>query len=302
MTTRPTAVICTPLEVEYRAVRSLLGSDAVEEQRRGTIYELHEFRGRKAEWRLVLALTGRRNEDTSAAVERALAVWEPQVLLLVGVGGGLRESGVGDVVAATKVYGYEGGQDTDLQLFPRIDAMPTSHALDQQAKQVSVEGTWIWRAEPEADAAPSVHRRPIASGAKVVTGSTSYTAELIRQSCGDAYAIDMEGYGAMAAVHKSRGVEATVIRGISDLLDDKDKATDRLIQPMAARRAAAFALALIERYEPQPAGRTPAPADPQPGAANIGAIGPGAIANIGALGNGASGQIIHNHHRHYENP
>jgi nucleoside phosphorylase len=299
MTTRPTAVICTPLELEYQAVRALLGGGATEEHRRGTIYELREFRGRRAEWRLVLALTGRRNEDTAAAVERALQAWEPQVLLLVGVGGGIRESEVGDVVAATKVYGYEGGQDTDLELLPRIDAVPTSHALDQQARRVNSEGTWIRRAEPEADAAPPVHRRPIASGAKVVTGSTSHTAALIRQSCGDAYAIDMEGYGAMAAAHKSRGVEATVIRGISDRLDDKDKDTDRKTQPMAARRAAAFALALIERYEPE---RAAAPAAPQPGATNIGAVGPGATANIGALGDNASGQIIQHHYRRYERP
>ncbi|WP_112138287.1 5'-methylthioadenosine/S-adenosylhomocysteine nucleosidase family protein [Glycomyces dulcitolivorans] len=308
MTTRPTAVICTPLELEYRAVRDLLGGTATEEQRRDSIYELFDFRGRKAEWRLVLALTGRGNAETSAAVERALAAWEPQVLLLVGVGGGLRSSEVGDVVAATKVYGYEGGQDTDLEYLPRIDSLPTSAVLDEQAKRVGIEGTWIWRAEPEADTAPAVHHRPIASGGKVVTGSTSYTAELIRQHCGDATAIDMEGFGAMAAARKARGVEATVIRGISDRLHDKDKETDKQTQPMAARRAGAFALALLDRYDPEPV--TPVPPAPRSdttftftpnGDMYTGSIGSHTNTTIGSIGPNSTGHV-HQPYRHYEEP
>lgn len=308
MTTHPTAVICTPLELEYRAVRGLIGGTATEEHRRDSVYERFDYRGRKADWRLVLALTGRGNTETSAAVERALAAWEPQVLLLVGVGGGLRRSAVGDVVAATKVYGYEGGQDTDLEYLPRIDSLPTSAILDEQAKRVGLEGTWIWRAEPEADTAPEVHHRPIASGGKVVTGSASETAELIRKHFSDATAIDMEGFGAMAAARKVRGVEATVIRGVSDRLDDKDKETDKRTQPMAARRAAAFALALIDRYDPDPVEPAPAPTPPsskyhfeqQPGSnTTIGYMGDGGNATFGAIGTNATGHI-HHHYRDEE--
>ncbi|GAA1676841.1 hypothetical protein GCM10009830_24490 [Glycomyces endophyticus] len=309
MTTSPTAVICTPLELEHRAVRDLLGGSPAEERRGDSVYELHDFRGRKVQWRLVLALTGRRNEDTSAAVGEALDTWRPQVLLLVGVGGGLRDARVGDVVAATKVYGYEGGQDTDLGLRPRIDSLPTSRILKEQGERVSIEGTWIWRADPEALSAPTVHHRPIASGGKVVTGSTSYTAELIREHCGDATAIDMEGYGAMAAARRARGVEATVIRGVSDLLDDKDKETDRQTQPMAARRAAAFALALLDRYDPEPAERAPAPRAPQSGSTynfspgqggnmNVGSIGDNTTTHIGSIGANSTGRV----YRPYEGP
>ncbi|MEU6248271.1 phosphorylase [Glycomyces sp. NPDC047010] len=302
MTTLPTAVICTPLNVEYAAVADLLGHRPhTTETRGGSIYELHEFRARRTSWRLVLALTGRRNEETSAAVERAVQEWAPQVLMLVGVAGGLRESRVGDVVAATKVYGYEGGQDTDLGWLQRPDALPTSHALDQLAQQVSREGFWIWRAEPDADAPPPVHHRPIASGSKVVTGSSSYTADRIRESFGDAYAIDMEGFGAMAALRRSPSVQATVVRGVSDVLDDKDKDADRLTQPMAARRAAAFALALLDRFDPEPADAPAAAAPPAP-VYNIGAQGPGATSTAGAIGNGATGQVVQQPYRYYEGP
>ncbi|MEU5875392.1 phosphorylase [Glycomyces sp. NPDC047369] len=293
MTTLPIAVICTPLPVEFEAVSQLLDRGRmVEENRGGTVYQLAEFQGLHTKWLVALTLSGRRNEATSVAVQNALDTWKPQVLLLVGVAGGLKDTEIGDVVAASKVYGYEGGKDTDPEFLSRPDAMPTSHALFQQSHLVMRAGTWIERVEPGTKA-PEVHFGAIASGAKVVSGSASRTAEHIRTSCGDAVAVDMEGFGAMVAAHQSRETEATVIRGISDLLDDKDNATDRVTQPMAAGRAAAFALALIERHTPERARPVPTPPVSRP--TYIGASGPGATANIGALGEGSSGQVYNIH-------
>lgn len=287
----PTAVICTPLDLEHRAVLDLLDPrHLTEETRDGTVYTLTETEGRHCRWQLAVTLTNRLNEDTSAAVERAIATWSPRLVLLVGVAGGLREAAVGDVVAATKVYGYDSGQDSDTGFAPRIEAIRTSHALDQQAHQVSREATWIERAEP-GTTAPRVFHRPIASGGKVVTGSASTTAALIRTQCSDAYAVDMEGFGTMAAAWRNPSVQATVIRGVSDLLDGKTKAADRTRQPMAARRAAAFALALIERSEPA---ATSTPAPPAETTTYAGTIGSGSTANIGAMGNGAHGHITIN--------
>jgi nucleoside phosphorylase len=286
----PTAVLCTPLDLEHRAVLALLGAGRIDEQTEdGTVYELTELHGRHATWRLVITLTSRLNEYASAAVERAINTWDPQILLLVGVAGGRRDAAIGDVIAATKVYGYESGRDTDSGFRPRVDALRCSHMLDQRAHRVSGEGSWINRLTLNPDQpAPKVFHRPIASGNKVITGTASDTAELIDQTCDDAQGVDMEGFGAMAAASSSSGVEAMVVRGVSDLIDDKSKSTDRTRQPLAARHAAAFALALIESCDPGRVGRK-GPGKRTDGPLYIGAIGDGAVSNVAASGPHARG-------------
>ncbi|MCH7229471.1 hypothetical protein L0U85_01130 [Glycomyces sp. L485] len=291
----PTAVLCTPLDVEHRAALDLLdGHRITEHLEGGTVYEVTEFEGRHTAWRLVLTLTSRRNEDTAAAVEHAIAVWDPQILLLAGIAGGLRDSSIGDVIAATKVYGYESGQDTDGGFEPRVDTIRCSHMLIQQAHRVAEDRTWTGRLDPD-QRRPRVFHRPIAAGGKVVTGTGSETAALIRRTFGDTQGIEMEGYGAMAAASRSSGVDAMVVRGVSDLIDDKTKSADRTRQPLAARNAAAFALALIERCKPARQHR--AEDDQVIGGGNYtGAIGDGAVANTAAIGPGASGHLTINQH------
>ncbi|WP_051326253.1 hypothetical protein [Glycomyces tenuis] len=286
----PTAVLCTPLDREHRAVLALLDTNRITEQTvDGTVYELTELHGRHTTWRLVIALTSRLNEYTSAAVERAIGTWEPQILLLVGVAGGRRDAAVGDVIAATKVYGYESGRDTDSGFQARVDALRCSNMLDQRAHRVSADTVWTDRLDLEPDqAAPQVFHRPLASGNKVITGSASATADLISRTCDDAQGIDMEGYGAMVAASNNSGVEAMVVRGVSDLIDDKSKAADRTRQPLAARHAAAFALALIESCDPEPSSRK-ALAAHSDGPIYIGAIGDGAVSNVAASGPHARG-------------
>ncbi|SDL45672.1 Nucleoside phosphorylase [Glycomyces sambucus] len=279
-----TAVLFTPIDIERAALLDLLrGSAITDHERDGTAYRTLELEGRQGTWNLVLAMGGRGNERAAAAAEHALATWNPRLLVLCGVAGGLRDAAVGDVVAATKVYGYESGEDTDHGRLPRPDALPTSFALHQLAMLLAEKGEWARRLGTDA---PRVFHRPIASGAKVVTGRRSETARLIALHSGDAQALDTESHGAMAAAARRSGVEAMVVRGVSDLVDGKNKADDLRDQPRAARNAAAFALALIEHTAPGPA-RPPA----RPGGTYIGALGDGARAAIGAMGPNAKGRI-----------
>ncbi|HLU29890.1 MAG TPA: hypothetical protein VKZ65_15780 [Glycomyces sp.] len=300
MTELPTAAVCAPLDVEYRAVRGLLaGHRFTERTERGTVFAITEFEGRHGLWRLVLTLTGRHNERAATAVERTVATFAPQAIVLVGVAGGRRDARIGDVIAATEIYGYESGQDTDLRYLSRIKTFNTSHALSQQAHHAAEEGAWTERLGlAPGQAPPRVFHRPLAAGSKVVTGLDSPTAALIGQHCGDAQGVDMESFGAMAAACTGGGVEAMVVRGVSDLIGDKTKDADRTRQPLAARNAAAFALALIERLEPGPA----APDEPESqrhrGPKYVGAIGEGANATVAAMGDRAEGRITIHHSRH----
>jgi nucleoside phosphorylase len=286
MTDLPTAVLCTPIDLERRAVLDLLPEhEFIDQEIGGTVYRETEYQGRQGAWRLILAMTGRGNERAAVTVEHALATWRPQILVLCGIAGGLRDARVGDVVAATKVYGYEVGEDTDTGTLPRPESLPTSFPLHQRAQLLAEDPAWA----AGLDAEPRVFHRPIASGSKVITGNASASAEHIKRHSGDAQAVDTESYGAMAAADRRRTVEVTVVRGISDLLGDKTKAADKLRQPIAARNAAAFALALIARSKPRQAEIRRSAG----GSSNtyIGAIGNGANANIAAMGDNARGRI-----------
>lgn len=67
----------------------------------------------------------------------------------------------------------------------------------------------------------------------------SLTYRLIKKCYGDAHAVEMEGYGALAAAHVPN-IDAVVIRTISDNVDKTD-CDDQGWQPAAAHVASAFA-------------------------------------------------------------
>jgi nucleoside phosphorylase/tetratricopeptide (TPR) repeat protein len=246
------AVLCAALDVEYMAIREHISGPVTEVEERGTLYEMAALPTAHATWKAVLVLTDRDNTPAAVQVERAIAAFRPQVVLFVGVAGGRRDARIGDVVAASAIYNYEAGKDTDAGLLSRIKTMPSSFRLVQQAHAVVREQRWLLRVKPAPPPAPpTASVGPLAAGTKVVAGRASQTARLIDATCGDAQGVEMEGFGVLHAAHANKEVDALVIRGISDLLDGKDKAADRFAQPAAARHAAAFAFELLHRLRPE---------------------------------------------------
>lgn len=239
-------VICTAIELEYIAVLDHLGGPISVHRRKGVRFDVGTFQGLESTWQAVLAQTGPGNVSAGIALERAVAEFDPQITIFVGVAGGRKDVQLGDVVAADAVYGYESGKDTEAEYFPRMKTQSSSFGLVNQAWATAREAHWQQRIKSETQMRrPEAVVKPIASGSVVVAHAKSRTAHLLDQYCGDAVAVDMESYGFLQTVNANPGIEGLVIRGISDLLTSKDEDSDRRWQPVAARHAAAFAIELL---------------------------------------------------------
>ena len=59
---------------------------------------------------MVLAQVGIGGTNTAVDAQRAITHFKPQIILFVGIAGGIKDVGLGDIVVATKVYGYESGR------------------------------------------------------------------------------------------------------------------------------------------------------------------------------------------------
>ncbi|WP_328610563.1 hypothetical protein OG943_16040 [Amycolatopsis sp. NBC_00345] len=243
-----TVVICTAVADEYRAVREHLVEPLDERQERGTLYQVGAFPTDRGSWTVVLTQTNAGNTEAGVQLDRAIGAFRPQIVFFVGVAGGIKDLKLGDVVAADTVYGYESGKDTATGYRPRIKTYPSTYQLVERANQIARDDAWQHRILPATPTPlPTALVRPIAAGSKVVADQRSATADFLREHCGDAVAVEMEGHGFLYGAHLNSDVVALVVRGVSDLLSDKTGEADREWQPIASRHAAAFALELLSR-------------------------------------------------------
>ena len=66
----------------------------------------------------------------------------------------------------------------------------------------------------------------------------------------DALAVEMEGHGFLYSANET-SCPALLVRGISDNVDDKSKRDAEGWQPVAAARAAAFAVHVLSKFDPK---------------------------------------------------
>jgi len=244
------AVIITALATEYSAVRKNLINIKPVTHHKGTTYECGKFIGRNLEWDILIKEVGQGNNNAAAEVERVINFFEPSVILLIGVAGGIKDVELGDVVVATKVYGYESGKD-EVTFKPRPVLVNSSYRLIQRAQAEVNTGGWIGRIPRTCSKKPKVVIGAIAAGEKVITSTKSATFQLIRSNFNDAVAVEMEDFGFLGAVQINPDVEALVVRGISDLIDDKNERDASGFQELASLNASAFAFEVLANYQIQ---------------------------------------------------
>lgn len=243
------AVILTAIEVEFMAVRKHL-VNIHEAVYNGTVYERGYFTMKKWAWDVLIGQVGMGNASAASAVERAITYFGPEVILFVGVAGGIKEKDVkiGDVVAATKAYGYESGKEHDTGFLVRPEVAKSSFRLVERAKAEARKKIWLERIPGYPDLLrpePQALVGAIAAGEKIIASTNSDLFKFLYRHYNDALAVEMEGRGFLEAAYANEPAQALIIRGISDLIDNKSTYDALGSQELAASHAAAFAFEVL---------------------------------------------------------
>jgi TolB-like protein/nucleoside phosphorylase len=215
------AVVLTTSSEEYLAVRKFLTHLQEEVHEQGTIYERGTFVGNGVSWNVGIAEVEGGNAEAGIETERAIRHFEPNVLLSVGIAEGIEDCvKIGDVVVATKVYGYESGKVGDEKILTRPAVWNSAYALIQRAKQEAKKDDWLKRGKIFGN--PQVFVGAIAAGEKVAGSKTSEVFRFLQSNYNDVIAIEMGSYGFLSAAFAYPNIQAIVVRGISDLVKDQN--------------------------------------------------------------------------------
>lgn len=242
-------LIVTALSLEFQAVESYLTEITSDTHPlTGSKYKLGSYKAPNQSLHVMVVEAGAGNNRSADETGRAIQHFKPDYTFFVGVAGGIKDVIIGDVVASSKIIGFEVGKAAD-DFKPRLDMMSASYTLEQLAKDVKREGNWVEKIKIKSHrGTPKSFVQPIAAGEKVVVSNKSETYKTISTYCSDAIAVDMEGIGFLIAA-RPYNVEAIEIRGISDMLEKKEEADASGSQPDAAANAAAFTFEMIDNLQ-----------------------------------------------------
>lgn len=220
-------LIVTALPIEYKATKEYNQLRQKKDiYRKGKRYLSSKINLNNKNWDIfILQTTVPGNVITAIETYAALEIFKPNVAIFVGIAGGFKDKRVeiGDVVVATKIYWYESRKERDKkESGNRSVTVDSTKHITQVASHIEKKDLTL---EYQQDSF-SIHAKPIASGEKVQSNSNSETCQFIRRNFEDSVAVEMEGYGFLEAAKKyseaNHQIEYCVIRGISDLIDDKD--------------------------------------------------------------------------------
>lgn len=237
-------LVVTALSLEFAEAARFLEESQPVPHPKGIIYTKGKYSIDNHVHEILLVETGPGNIRAADETGRAIEFFKPDFVFFVGIAGGIKDVAIGDVVASTKVIGFETGK-ADVEFKPRFDSIPSSYILEQTARHVHRENLWLKKTGTISEDTPRSFVQPIAAGEKVISSNRSDVFLYLKKYCSDAVAVDMEGIGFLLAA-RPHAAHAIEIRGISDLIENKAEADASGSQPMAAKNAAAFTFEIID--------------------------------------------------------
>ena len=258
------AFFVTALPLELAAVRAHVTNLGGVRADDGTIFECGIFADGGENWLIVMGETraGTHNAQQAVAMGhfafRTLGKYE--LMIFVGVGGSRKKGApLGSVVAADKVYYPYGGKFSGGVFSARPELRTMDYELINLAEKIARDEIWPRRIIPsKGGSVPGEDDYPIAlpPGAKVAAIASveavlddpkSPLEALLKSNYGDTHVVEMEGYGAVFAAATVR-TPGMIIRGVSDMTQDKLEDEDEIYQPIAATHAAAFAFEMLSHW------------------------------------------------------
>lgn len=247
-------IILTAIAIERDAIiEHLTGVKLEIHPETGTDYHRGIFNRPSGNIDVVVGQTYQTNINAAFETERALQYYKPSHAFYVGVAGGLKDVKVGDIVIGTDVIGYERGKAENGMFRPRSQFGSSSYDLERAANSFSISSTWkaISTSLVESQFSPkiSVFSGTIASGEKVIASHKSDLYKYIKDNASHALAIEMEGLGFLTVCMTRPSIKSLLLRGISDLVNDKGEMEGKGSQSYASKNVAAFLFGMITELE-----------------------------------------------------
>lgn len=242
-------LLLTPLKIEYKAVRKHLLIDSIQPIHiEGSRYEQGKFQGYYQSYDIILKQTGSKNTDIALATERAIQHLHPEIIILTGIAGGVKDVKIGDIVVANKLYGYESGKETENGFVARPEVFYCSPDLIESAQNIDQKNDWQTRSSEAKNS--KVYYGPIASGEKVIASTNAVVFERLKKHYNDTLALEMEAAGLGKVILYHPTIKFINIRGISDLLNNKTLTDKEGGQSIAVANVSAFVFELLYGLNP----------------------------------------------------
>jgi tetratricopeptide (TPR) repeat protein len=245
----PRAVILTSHSIDYQAVCTHLSNCEEETHPQGTVYELGQFLVGEQIWQVAIAEIDNSNTSAASETERAIKHFQPEVIILVGTATGIKDVRVGDVVVATKVYGYESGK-AEYEFLPRPEVQEPSYRIKERAKSERRKSDWLNRLPNKTlNNCPNILLAPIASGDKEAGDQQATLIKFLCSNYSDAVVVENIAFGFLKTARANDNVIALAVHGISGLIDISPENTLVNSRNVAAQNASAFVFEILSKFK-----------------------------------------------------
>ncbi|MEU8178070.1 hypothetical protein AB0C14_34820 [Microbispora hainanensis] len=174
-----------------------------------------------------------------AAYNHLVGVFDPEIVVLVGIGGGIHKSvDIGDVVLSTEMVYYDLRKVTPSGTLHRGESRPApaavGHAVNSFLTDLDPTDRLTIEDPDGASRSVAVHAGPIGSGEAVIADEAAAEIAFLAAFNDKILAVDMEAGGLSQACHERSAASGQqhrwmVVRGISDHADPNKSDTPQRV-------------------------------------------------------------------------